>query len=49
VTEQFLNDFGVPSIAIQDRAEGVTKRVPADTLLQANFVSCSLDVNAIEK
>ena len=29
VTEQFLNDF----IGIQDRAEGVTKRVPADALL----------------
>jgi hypothetical protein len=33
VTEQFLNDFGVLSIGIQDRAEGVTKRVPANTLL----------------
>jgi hypothetical protein len=42
VTEQFLNDFWVFSIGIQDRTEGVTKRVPANTLLQANFVSCSL-------
>ena len=49
VPKQFLNNFWILSIGIQDRAERVTKRVPADMLLQANFVSCSLDVNAIDR
>jgi hypothetical protein len=29
MTYEFLNDFGVLSIGIQDRPKGVTKRMPA--------------------
>ena len=49
VTQQFLNDFGVLSIGIQDRAERVTEGVPADSLLQTNLLSRALDVNAIDR
>jgi len=48
VTQQLLNDFGVFSVGIQDRAEGVTEGMPADALLQTNLLSRALDVNAID-
>jgi hypothetical protein len=33
MTQEFLNDFGVLSIGIQDRPKRMTEGVPADTLL----------------
>ncbi len=32
MTQQFLNDFRVLAVGVQDRTERVTKRMPADTL-----------------
>jgi hypothetical protein len=49
VTQQFLDDFGVLSIGIQDRAKGMTKRMPTDSFLQTNLLSRALDVNAIDR
>lgn len=32
MAQPFLNDFRVLAVAVQDRAERVTKRMPTDTL-----------------
>lgn len=34
MTQQFLNDFRVLAIGVQDGAERMTKRMPTDTLGQ---------------
>ena len=31
MTQQFLNDFRILAVGVQDRAERVTKRMPTDS------------------
>jgi hypothetical protein len=47
MTQQFLNDFRVLAVSVQDGAERVTKRIPTDTLSKPNLLRGWFDIDGL--